>query len=222
MTIRAVTFDVYSALYEAPTGLARGLAPVLRQRGVAGDPHAVARSWRHKQREYLLIANSLGLEPASNRKAIEASVRYTLRGLEPPVTPDELRALLGTWGGGGGPPPSRPLLIRCSPRGAAVSSRIRRHISGRWKPWRWNVRNCCMSPAGHRMPWAPRPLASGPSGSTAPPTPWSIPATRPPTRSAICAACWRFLTPCASVAVARGAVAETPGRTALAGPSALR
>ena len=96
MTIRAVTFDVYSALYDTPAGLARALAPILRQRSVAGDPHAVARSWRHKQREYLLIANSLGLEPASNRKAIEASVRYTLRGLEP-LTPDEVGGLVGAW-----------------------------------------------------------------------------------------------------------------------------
>ena len=96
MTIRAVTFDVYSALYDTPAGLARALAPILRQRGVAGDLHAVARSWRHKQREYLLIANSLGLEPASNRKAIEASVRYTLRGLEP-LTPDEVGGLVGAW-----------------------------------------------------------------------------------------------------------------------------
>jgi len=97
VTIRAVTFDVYSALYDTPAGLARALAPILRQRSVAGDPHAVARSWRHKQREYLLIANSLGLEPASNRKAIEASVRYTLRGLEPPLTPDEVGGLVGAW-----------------------------------------------------------------------------------------------------------------------------
>ena len=97
MTIRAVTFDVYSALYDTPAGLARALTPVLQRRGITGDPHAVARTWRHKQREYLLIANSLGREPASNRKAIETSVRYTLRGLEPPVTPDELRALVDAW-----------------------------------------------------------------------------------------------------------------------------
>ncbi len=57
----------------------------------------MARTWRHKRREYLLIANSLGREPASNRKAIETSVRYTLRSLEPPVTPDELRALVDAW-----------------------------------------------------------------------------------------------------------------------------
>src|SRR3989337_2924009 len=97
MTIRAVTFDVYSALYDTPAGLARALTPVLQRRGITGDTHAVARTWRHQQPEDLLIGNSLGREPASNRKAIEASVRYTLRGFEPPVTPDELQALVHAW-----------------------------------------------------------------------------------------------------------------------------
>lgn len=97
MPIRAVTFDVYSALYDTPAGLARALAPVLARRGVTGDPLAVARTWRHKQREYLLVANSLEREPASNRRAIEASAQYTLRGLEPHLTADELAALVGAW-----------------------------------------------------------------------------------------------------------------------------
>lgn len=97
MTIRAVTFDVYSALYDTPTGLARVMAPVLERRGVTGDPAAVARTWRYKQREYLLIANSLEREPASNRKAIEASARYTLRGLTPPLTADEMETLVRAW-----------------------------------------------------------------------------------------------------------------------------
>src|SRR3989304_2247913 len=33
MTIRAVTFDVYSALYDTPAGLARAPAPVLQRPG---------------------------------------------------------------------------------------------------------------------------------------------------------------------------------------------
>ncbi len=95
--IRAVTFDVYSALYNTPNGLAGALAPVLERRGISGDALAVARNWRHKQREYLLIANSLELEPASNRKAIEASARYTLRGVTPPLSAGELRELVSAW-----------------------------------------------------------------------------------------------------------------------------
>ncbi len=97
MTIRVVTFDVYSALYDTPTGLARALAPILERRGVTGDPLAVARAWRHKQREFLLVANSLDREPASNRKAIEASALYTLRGLTPPLTEEEVEALIRSW-----------------------------------------------------------------------------------------------------------------------------
>jgi len=95
--LRAVTFDVYSALYDTPRGLAAALGSLLEQRGVAGDPLAVSRVWRTKQREYLLIANSLDREPASNRKAIEASVRYALRSLEPPLGADEVSALVGAW-----------------------------------------------------------------------------------------------------------------------------
>src|SRR3970282_919412 len=38
MTIRAVTFDVYSALYDTPAGLARALAPVLQRRGITCGP----------------------------------------------------------------------------------------------------------------------------------------------------------------------------------------
>lgn len=97
MPIRAVTFDVYSALYDTPRGLAEALASVLDRREVEGDPLAVARVWRTKQREYLLIANSLDREPASNRKAIEASARYALRTLTPPLTSDEMGVLVGAW-----------------------------------------------------------------------------------------------------------------------------
>jgi 2-haloacid dehalogenase len=95
--LRAVTLDVYSALYDTPRGLAAAMGSLLEKRGVAGDPLAVSRVWRTKQREYLLIANSLNREPASNRKAIEASVRYALRTLEPPLRADEVSALVGAW-----------------------------------------------------------------------------------------------------------------------------
>ncbi|MGH2452975.1 MAG: haloacid dehalogenase type II [bacterium] len=95
--LRAVTFDVYSALYDTPRGLAAALGSLLERRGVAGDPLAVSRVWRTKQREFLLIANSLDREPASNRQAIEASARYALRSLDPPLTADEVGTLSGAW-----------------------------------------------------------------------------------------------------------------------------
>jgi len=97
MNLGAVSFDIYSALYDTPAGLARAVAPVLKARGVTGDPLAVARAWRHKQREYLQVANSLDREPASNRRAIEASARYTLRGLVPALSAEEVAALVAAW-----------------------------------------------------------------------------------------------------------------------------
>ncbi len=97
MTIRAVTFDVYAALFDTPGGLTHVVADLFDQRGHTGDSSAVARAWRQKQREYLLVANSLDREPASNRKAIEAAVHHTLRDLAPPLTRDEVRTLVVAW-----------------------------------------------------------------------------------------------------------------------------
>jgi 2-haloacid dehalogenase len=97
MTIRAVTFDVYSALYDTPAGLAPALASLFRHRRLSQDPLQVARAWREAHREYLFLANSLDREPASNRRAIEASARHALRSLQPPLTPEEERALVRAW-----------------------------------------------------------------------------------------------------------------------------
>ena len=97
MAIRAITFDVYSALYDAVSGLQRALAALLRARGTAGDPAALARTWRQRHMEYLLIANSLELEPARNRTALDASARQTLAALRPPLSADELARLLDAW-----------------------------------------------------------------------------------------------------------------------------
>jgi len=47
--------------------------------------------------EYLLVANSLDLETAQNQRAIEASARYTLRGVQPPLTDEEIRRLVDAW-----------------------------------------------------------------------------------------------------------------------------
>src|SRR5881396_42719 len=97
MAIRAITFDVYSALYDAVSGLQRALAALLQARGTAGDPAALARTWRQRHMEYLLIANSLELEPARNRTALDASARQTLAALRPPLSADELARLLDAW-----------------------------------------------------------------------------------------------------------------------------
>ncbi len=97
MSIRAVTLDVYAALFDTPGSLAPALEELFRRRGVPDDPYVVARTWREKQRESLLVANSLGREPASNRHAIEAAARYALRGLTPPLSAEEARVLVRAW-----------------------------------------------------------------------------------------------------------------------------
>lgn len=97
MTIRAITFDVYSALFDTIGGLHRALDAVLRTRAAGGDADLLARTWRRRHMEYLLVANSLDREPASNRTALAASARQTLRALQPPLTSDELSRLIQAW-----------------------------------------------------------------------------------------------------------------------------
>ncbi len=97
MAIRAVTFDVYSALFDIPSGLARGLGDLFRRRGMAVDATAVALAWRQAHQQYLLIANSLDREGASNRAAIEAAARYALRRMPPPLSAEEMRRLVEAW-----------------------------------------------------------------------------------------------------------------------------
>jgi 2-haloacid dehalogenase len=94
---RAITFDVYSALFDTVAGLTTALAVLFRRRGPREDPAAAARLWRQKHMEYLLIANSLDREPASNRRALQATARSVLRRLDPPLTADEVDDLVGTW-----------------------------------------------------------------------------------------------------------------------------
>lgn len=95
--VRAVTFDVYSALFDTIRGLRDALDALFHTRGLADDPVAAARTWRQRQMEYLLVTNSLDAEPAHNRTALEASARQTLRWLQPPLTRDELTRLIGAW-----------------------------------------------------------------------------------------------------------------------------
>jgi 2-haloacid dehalogenase len=97
MAIRAVTFDVYSALFDTVTGLADALTHSLRRRGVDSNPRPLARAWRQKHQEYLLVATALGGETPTNRRAIERSGAYALRTLDPPLTVDELTRLADAW-----------------------------------------------------------------------------------------------------------------------------
>src|SRR5579864_5300044 len=76
MPVRAVSFDVYSAMFDTVDGLTGALGAFFHQRGIVADAAATARAWRRAQMDYLLLANSLDRDPASNRAAIEASLRY--------------------------------------------------------------------------------------------------------------------------------------------------
>lgn len=97
MPVRAVTFDVYSAMFDTVGGLAGALTAFFHRRGIAADAAAAARTWRRAQMDYLMLANSLDRDPASNRAAIEASARYTLRAVTPPIASAELDALVAAW-----------------------------------------------------------------------------------------------------------------------------
>src|SRR5712692_4156380 len=95
--IRAVTFDVYSALFDTISGLRAALSALFRTRGGALDPGATAATWRQRHMTYLLVANSLDREPATNRRALEASAQQTLHALTPPLTAAEMDRLVSAW-----------------------------------------------------------------------------------------------------------------------------
>jgi len=97
MALRAITFDVYSALFDTVTGLAGAVARLFQQRGLGEDPAAVSSLWRQKHMEHLLVTNSLERERASNRRSIEAAAAYALRRLSPPLSSSEMRALVSAW-----------------------------------------------------------------------------------------------------------------------------
>ena len=50
MTVRAVTFDVYSAMFDTIGGLTSVLTAFFRGRGAAADAAATARVWRRAQK----------------------------------------------------------------------------------------------------------------------------------------------------------------------------
>jgi 2-haloacid dehalogenase len=97
MALRAVTLDVYSALVDTVGGLQAALEPVLARRGLGGHARDLAGRWRRRHLDYLLVAAVVDREPASNRRALAASLRQTLQDLRPPLDPDEEAALLGAW-----------------------------------------------------------------------------------------------------------------------------
>jgi 2-haloacid dehalogenase len=97
MAIRAITFDVYSALFDIVTGLTDALTDLFWRRRVEESPAAAARLWRQMHLEYLLLANSLDREPALNRRAIEAAAGYVLRRIRPAVPPEEMQTLVAAW-----------------------------------------------------------------------------------------------------------------------------
>lgn len=94
---RAVTFDVYSALFDTVGGLTGAVAELLRRRGAGGEARTLARAWRSKHAESLLVATALDREPAGNRAAIEAAARFALRAILPPLSGDEAHALVAAW-----------------------------------------------------------------------------------------------------------------------------
>ena len=97
MAVRAVTFDVYSALFDTLGGLADAITQILRWRGTEGNPRPLARAWRQKHMEYLLVATALGADASTNRRAIEQSALHTFRILNPPLGTEELERLTSAW-----------------------------------------------------------------------------------------------------------------------------
>lgn len=95
--LKAVTFDIYTAVFDTAASLAGVLKAYLAQRGLKEDPTSIARVWRQKHFDFLLLANSLEREGASNRRAIHEAARYALRHLQPAPTEVDLEELTSAW-----------------------------------------------------------------------------------------------------------------------------
>lgn len=120
--LRAVTFDVYSALFDTISGLRDALAALFHARNLAADPTTAARAWRQRHMEYLLIANSLDAEAARNRTALEATARQTLRSLTPALTTHELTELIHAWETLPPWPETADVLTRVRPRSLVLGT----------------------------------------------------------------------------------------------------
>lgn len=95
--LKAVTFDIYTAVFDTAGSIAAVLETYLEQRGLKEDAVAIARVWRQKHFDFLLLANSLEREPASNRRAIHEAGRYALRHVRPAPSDAELEELTSAW-----------------------------------------------------------------------------------------------------------------------------
>jgi len=95
--LKAITFDIYTAVFDTAGSIASALAAFFKRRGIVEDTAPIARLWRQKHFDFLLLANSLEREPASNRRAIHEAARYALRHIEPAPDEEELTALVGAW-----------------------------------------------------------------------------------------------------------------------------
>lgn len=95
--LKTITFDIYTAVFDTAGSIALVLKIYLEQRGLKEDVAGIARVWRQKHFDFLLLANSLEREPASNRRAIHEAARYALRHIRPAPTEVELGELTSSW-----------------------------------------------------------------------------------------------------------------------------
>lgn len=95
--LKAVTFDIYTAVFDTAGSIAAVLETYLGQRGLKEDATAMARVWRQKHFDFLLLANSIEREPASNRRAIHEAARYALRHVRPAPNEVDLAELTSSW-----------------------------------------------------------------------------------------------------------------------------
>ncbi|MDG6939254.1 MAG: haloacid dehalogenase type II [Nitrososphaerota archaeon] len=89
MGFKAVTFDVFSALFDWESTL----TPLVRDRGV--DAPAFVRAWRQKQLAYAQLDTMLGRGHTGFRRLTELSFEHTSKSFGAPTVARS--ALLGAW-----------------------------------------------------------------------------------------------------------------------------
>lgn len=95
--LKAITFDIYTAVFDTAGSIESALEEFFQRRNIDQNVSAVAKVWRQKHFDFLLLANSLEREPASNRRAIMEAARYALRQVDSPPNEDDLAHLAGAW-----------------------------------------------------------------------------------------------------------------------------
>src|SRR2546426_12779027 len=73
VALRAITFDVYSALYDTVSGLQQALGALMQTRGTGGGPAALARAWPQRRVGTRPTAQSPGRDPARHRPPLAPS-----------------------------------------------------------------------------------------------------------------------------------------------------